>query len=281
MNNLTNLSQIIEEIKKNPKNINNFNLESLTLDDWTAIFKTNEKVIDYLPLEIKSKKEVTAILLSHNHINKFKNFDMHIQRSKNFIILCMQKHVTFTKIKLEEINQKFPHDKDILKAAFTYHYLDGVYGKILTKEDILEYAKNAQSCVNSVGDFDLLRLPQRFKKSEKFLKQLCEIAPVCYTNILKLNQDFSKKFMKEVFKNLIHYKMLNITANEIDHTWNRLSPEKKKDKEWCKMFFDFTLAVIEENNKENKNNLFIYLKTFLKENKELLKDYPEVKPYLF
>lgn len=186
---------LIEEIKKNPQNINNYKLDNLSLDEWTVIFENNEEVKKYLPLDILRKKEIQAILVGHGCCRYFEEFQVDIPRSRNFILLCMQKIIIFNAKEINKIDKVFYADPLILEAAFKSYNLKGVLRRRIKKSNIIQYAKDSQRPNQMMGDFDLYRLPRKFQRDEEFIKQLCELIPSSYPTVLLLKQTYSKDFV--------------------------------------------------------------------------------------
>lgn len=265
------VKEILEVIKKHPKEINKFDLKLLSLDDWTLIFKNNENVKKYLSDDIIKRKDIQAILISHGHCRKFGEFKADIPTSKNFIRLCMCRSVTFTAKEINEIDKVFPSDSAILESAFKSYNLKGVLRRKLKKSQIIEFAKNAEHPNKIMGDFDLYRLPERFKKDEEFIKEICLLVPTSYSTVLLLKQDYSKEFILYILNHLLTVPYLGW---ELQQSWNYLKPDKKQDKEIAQMFFHVMYQ------KEKSGNHLINIENFVKDKQDLLNEMEEFNEYV-
>lgn len=269
MNNVNNINEILANIVKSPDNINNYDLNGLSLDDWTAIFKTNEEVKSVIPCSILNRQDIQAILVSHKHCRNFSEFKADILSSKSFILLCMHRYIHFTAKEIDQINEAFPNDKEILEYAFKSYNLKGVLRKKIKKCDIVEYAKSANYPNMIMGDFDLYRLPRRFRKDEDFIKQLCQLVPSSYPTVLLLKENYSNEFVLYMLDKI---KQSSLIGWELQQSWNQLNPVQKNNKLIAEKFLSVLLEKYEKNS-------LVDIENFIGENKELLKDSYELKNF--
>lgn len=267
---MNNLETLLKDIMKKPENINNYKLDTLSLDDWTSIFKENESVKKYLPVDILRKKEIQAILVGHGHCRYFEEFQVDIPTSRNFIILCMQRIIFFSAKEINQIDKVFPRDQEILEAAFKSFNLKGVLRRRIKKSNIVQYAKDSTRPNQMMGDFDLYRLPRRFQRDEDFIKELCEMIPNLYSTVLLLKQSYSKDFVLYILDNINKAKFMGW---ELQQSWYQLPKEHQEDKEIAHKFFSVML-------KESTNNPFININEFIDKNFNILKDSSELKNYI-
>ena len=166
---------IIEAVKKEPNRINDYDLNKLTLDDWTEVFYANPDVANFIPIEIFQRKEIQVMLVSHSIIFNFDKFDCEAKKSKHFIILCMNKGVCFSLDDMNKIMKEFNADKEIIEAAFKTNNVKGCIRNFITKEMILDFARTSEYPNYIGGDFDLQRLPTRFKKDKFLIEEISKI----------------------------------------------------------------------------------------------------------
>lgn len=267
---MNNINEILANIVKNPDNINSYDLNSLSLDDWTAIFKTNEEVKCFVPCSILNRQDIQAILISHKHCRNFCEFKADIMTSKSFILLCMHRYIHFTAKEIDQIYDAFPNDEEIMEYAFKSYNLKGILRAKIKKCDIIDYAKSANYPNMIMGDFDLYRLPRRFKKDENFIKQLCDLVPSSYPTVLLLKEHYSNEFVLYMLDKIEKSPLMGW---ELQQSWYELTPEQQNNPHIAEKFLSVML------NKYEKNPL-IDIEKFIVENKELLKDNSDIKKYV-
>jgi len=266
---MSKINELLKEIIKNPKKIEKYKLDNLSLDDWTNIFKTNENVKKYLPIDILRRKEIQAILVGHGHCRYFEEFQVDIPTSRNFILLCMQRIIFFSAKEINEIDKIFPKDQEILEAAFKCYNLKGVLRRRIKKTNIIKFAKDSIRPNQMMGDFDLYRLPRRFQTDEEFIKQLCHMVPSSYPTVLLLKQHYTKEFVLYILEKL---KTSKLMGWELQQSWYQLTKEHQEDKEIAHKFFSVML-------KHSQTNPLININEFVSKNKELLKDSVDFKNF--
>lgn len=168
---------IIEKIKLNPSHINDYDLNEFTLDNWAEIFYANSDVATVLPIEVFQRKEIQVMLVSHSILCNFNQFDCEAKKSKHFVILCLNKGVHFSLDDMNKIMKDFDGDEEIIESAFKTNNLKGCIRNLITEEMILNYAKTAEYPNYIGGDFDLQRLPTRFKKDKNLIEKISQIIP--------------------------------------------------------------------------------------------------------